>query len=162
MSTFPRILVAVSDDDLSKPAIQMAIRLALDQRAELRVAYVSEVVPPQASSAQHLAEIETKVREEGNAILRRVTEQATAQGVTKAEAVRLTIGTVKDSIAQALAEEAETWDASLLITGSHGRKGIVRWLAGSVAESLARVSKVPVLIVRDEEAQDEESKAPEA
>lgn len=162
MNTFPRILVAVSDDDFSKPSMQMAIRLALDQRADLRFAYVSEVVPPQASSAQHLAEIETRVREEGNAILRRVTEQATEQGVTNVDAVRLTIDTVKDSIAQALAEQAETWDASLLITGSHGRKGIARWLAGSVSESLVRVSKVPVLIVRDEEALDEESKAPEA
>lgn len=162
MNTFPRILVAVSDDDFSKPSMQMAIRLALDQRADLRFAYVSEVVPPQASSAQHLAEIETRVREEGNAILRRVTEQATEQGVTNVDAVRLTIDTVKDSIAQALAEQAETWDASLLITGSHGRKGIARWLAGSVSESLVRVSTVPVLIVRDEEALDEESKAPEA
>ncbi|MDM7943065.1 MAG: universal stress protein [Hydrogenophaga sp.] len=128
MFAFPRILVAVSDDDLSKPAIQMAIRLALDQDAELRVACVSEVVPPQASSEQDLAEIETALREEGNAILQRVTEQATARGATQAASVRLSIGTVKDSIAQAL----------------------------------ARVSKVPVLIVRDEEAHGEESTAPEA
>jgi nucleotide-binding universal stress UspA family protein len=151
MSLFPRILVAVSDDDLSKPAVQMAIRLARDQSAKLRLAYVSEVVPPKASSAQGLAEMESALREEGNAILRRVTEQAEAQGVD-AESVRLSIGTVKDSIAEALARDAEEWGADLVITGSHGRKGIVRWVAGSVAESLARVSRIPVLIVRDTEA----------
>ncbi|MCV0441190.1 MAG: universal stress protein [Hydrogenophaga sp.] len=161
MSVFPRILVAVGDDDLSKPAIQMAIRLARDQGAKLRLAYVSEVVPTKASSAQDLAELESTLREEGNAILHRVTEQAEAQGVD-AESARLSIGTVKDSIAEALARDAEEWGADLVITGSHGRKGIVRWLAGSVAESLARVSRVPVLIVRDAREQGAAAEAPEA
>ncbi|MGE0349642.1 universal stress protein [Hydrogenophaga sp.] len=161
MSVFPRILVAVGDDDLSKPAIQMAIRLARDQGATLRLAYVSELVPPKASSAQDLADMESALREEANAILHQVSEQAQAQGV-EAETVRLSIGTVKDSIAEALARDAEAWGADLVITGSHGRKGIVRWLAGSVAESLARVSRVPVLIVRDAQEAGVAAEAPEA
>jgi nucleotide-binding universal stress UspA family protein len=161
MSTFPRILVAVGDDDLSSPAIQMAIQLTKDQGAQLRFAYVSELVPPQASSAQDLANIEASLHEEGHALLRRVTEEAAALSVADAESVQLTIGTIKDSIAQALAQEAEAWGANLVITGSHGRKGIVRWLAGSVAESLARVSRVPVLIVPDAEAQVEPADGPE-
>jgi nucleotide-binding universal stress UspA family protein len=43
---------------------------------------------------------------------------------------------------------AETANAGLLVVGSHGRRGLSRALLGSVAESIVRGSKVPVVVVR--------------
>lgn len=150
MSVFARILVAVGDHDLSRPALQMAIRLAKDQAAVLRLVHVVESVPPRSSSARELEETESRLREDGDALLRELSAHATAQGI-QTEATRLKIGTLQESVAEAIAGEALDSNADLVITGTHARKGIVRWLAGSVAESLARTSPVPVMIVRDSE-----------
>jgi len=37
--------------------------------------------------------------------------------------------------------------AGLVVVGSHGRRGVVRALLGSVAESIVRVSTMPVVVV---------------
>lgn len=42
---------------------------------------------------------------------------------------------------------ARTWNADLIVIGTHGRQGLERVLLGSVAEALVRRSKVPVLTV---------------
>lgn len=52
-------------------------------------------------------------------------------------------GEVKDTILK-LADE---WDATLIVAGTHGRKGLNRLLMGSVAESILRDAHVPVVVV---------------
>ena len=42
---------------------------------------------------------------------------------------------------------AHTWDADLIVMGTHGRKGLQHLFAGSVAEHVVRHSNVPVMIV---------------
>lgn len=43
---------------------------------------------------------------------------------------------------------ASEWHADLIVLGSHGRKGLQRFMLGSVAESVARGAYCSVLIVR--------------
>lgn len=43
---------------------------------------------------------------------------------------------------------AEQDGADLIVVGSHGRRGIRRYLLGSIAEAIVRNSPVPVLVVR--------------
>ena len=45
-------------------------------------------------------------------------------------------------------EEATQWPADLIVSGTHGRKGIRRLLLGSVAEGLTRISSKPILLIR--------------
>jgi nucleotide-binding universal stress UspA family protein len=40
------------------------------------------------------------------------------------------------------------YDADLLIVGTHGRRGVDRWMMGSVAEALVRQARCPVLVAR--------------
>ena len=42
---------------------------------------------------------------------------------------------------------AETWEADLIVIGTHGRTGLMHLLLGSNAEFLVRHSKIPVLVV---------------
>ncbi|MEO8733400.1 MAG: universal stress protein [Flavobacteriales bacterium] len=42
---------------------------------------------------------------------------------------------------------AHTWNADLIVMGTHGRKGLQHLFAGSVAEHVVRHSNVPVMIV---------------
>ena len=43
---------------------------------------------------------------------------------------------------------AAEWGADLIIVGSHGRKGIARFVLGSVSEAVARYARCSVEIVR--------------
>lgn len=46
-----------------------------------------------------------------------------------------------------IVEIAADWNADLIIIASHGRHGLSRVLLGSVAESVVRTSRCPVLVV---------------
>ncbi|HEY8073138.1 MAG TPA: universal stress protein, partial [Labilithrix sp.] len=48
----------------------------------------------------------------------------------------------------AIVSLAKELNADLVVMGTHGRRGIARALVGSVAESVVRISAVPVLTVR--------------
>ena len=50
--------------------------------------------------------------------------------------------------AKNIVKVAEELDVSLIIIGSHGRKGIQKLPLGSVAEEVLKFSLLPVLIVK--------------
>jgi nucleotide-binding universal stress UspA family protein len=50
--------------------------------------------------------------------------------------------------AHAIAQLASDLEANLVVVGTHGRKGLSRFLLGSVAEAVVRLSPCPVLVVR--------------
>jgi nucleotide-binding universal stress UspA family protein len=50
-----------------------------------------------------------------------------------------------------LAELCTTLRAGLVVVASHGHSGITRALLGSTSEKLARISPVPVMVVRPAE-----------
>jgi hypothetical protein len=51
-------------------------------------------------------------------------------------------------IPRVIVEEARQWPAELIVLGTHGRRGLVRLLLGSIAEAVIRRAPVPVLVVR--------------
>jgi nucleotide-binding universal stress UspA family protein len=53
-----------------------------------------------------------------------------------------------DRPARAILEYVENSDVDQVVMGSHGRSGLDRAILGSVAETVARRSRVPVTIVR--------------
>jgi len=50
--------------------------------------------------------------------------------------------------AQSIVEESESYD--LIIMSTHGRTGFSRFLLGSVAEKVLRLSRIPVMVVENE------------
>ncbi|MDF3071752.1 MAG: hypothetical protein K0R38_7353 [Polyangiaceae bacterium] len=49
-----------------------------------------------------------------------------------------------------LTELASALDAQLLVLGTHGHRGLARWLLGSVAEGAVRLASCPVLVIPPE------------
>ncbi len=49
---------------------------------------------------------------------------------------------------EVILNSADTWNADLIMVGSHGRKGFDRLLVGSVSEAVARHARCSVEIVR--------------
>jgi nucleotide-binding universal stress UspA family protein len=54
-------------------------------------------------------------------------------------------------LGEAVAEEARSFEADLVVVGTHGRRGLGRALLGSGAEQVIRLAPVPVLVVREPE-----------
>jgi nucleotide-binding universal stress UspA family protein len=54
----------------------------------------------------------------------------------------------ENEVRTAILDIASEWQADLIVVGSHGRKGLDKFLLGSVAESVARHAKCSVWIVR--------------
>jgi nucleotide-binding universal stress UspA family protein len=52
---------------------------------------------------------------------------------------------------EAVLAAAKKVNADLIVMGTHGRRGIVRALIGSVAESVVRTSPIPVLTMHGAE-----------
>jgi nucleotide-binding universal stress UspA family protein len=50
--------------------------------------------------------------------------------------------------APSILEHADSEGATMIAMSTHGRSGVPRWVMGSVAEKVARASRVPVLLAR--------------
>lgn len=61
--------------------------------------------------------------------------------------------------AWAIVEAAQFMRAGLIVMSTHGRSGLGRLVLGSVAESVLRGTKIPILLVRSPEAPVERLKA---
>jgi len=51
-------------------------------------------------------------------------------------------------VADLVTEQARAWKADLIVIGTHGRRGVDRFLLGSDAEQILRIAPAPVLLVR--------------
>jgi nucleotide-binding universal stress UspA family protein len=61
----------------------------------------------------------------------------------------VTVKIVEGNAASVLVETAEDAKASIVVLGSHGRRGLRRFFLGSVAEEVVRRSSIPVLVARE-------------
>lgn len=78
----------------------------------------------------------------------RVTEHVRSVAPSVSATATLSVMRVEGSIASTLADHARRVGACMLVVGTHGRRGVERWVLGSTAESLAHRSTTPFLVVR--------------
>jgi len=71
--------------------------------------------------------------------------QARASGV---EATTALVAAGSRRVPTAIVEEATAAGVDLIAMGTHGRRGVERFLLGSVAEGVARRATVSVLLMR--------------
>lgn len=131
------IMVAVDFGTTSDHALNAAIDLARRLGAPLDLVNVVPPVPLEAAEGKeppaYLAEAEEEMAQ--------LRARAEAAGVHTRTHVR------SETVVFALLEAIAELDPLLVVVGSHGRSGVARVLMGSISESLARRSHVPVMIV---------------
>ena len=140
-----RILVALDLSDSSLAALKSARALAVERGATLAVVHVathySDIQPffPQNYGPQLASQMELE------RLARESIEREIAQVEGTSDVERFfEIGTPYAEIVR----RAETWNADLIVVGSHGRTGVSRALLGSVAEHVVRLAHCPVLVSR--------------
>ena len=145
---YQRILVAVDGSSTSDRALQEAIRLAKDQHAALHIVHVVDMVPLiWDMEYTDIEAIQRALRQTGRTIIDRARETAQSAGI-EAEAQLAEIGTPGQRVAGRIVEAATAWPADLLVIGTHGRRGLDHLLLGSIAEGVARLAPMSVLLVR--------------
>ena len=138
--TFEHILVPTDFSEVSERALEYAKSLAKQGNSELLLVHVNPpvnlITPPEAAWID-LSEVES-LREEqlqqSGAALRSEGYRARALSFT---------GALNDEMLQAIKQN----DVDLIVLGTHGRKGLDRFLLGSDAEALFRHVHCPVLSI---------------
>ena len=144
---YRRILVPVDGSTTSNLALDEAIGLPKGRQAGLRVVHVVDTINLNVDSMAEMADIAEPLRESGRKLLREAEPRARRARV-KVETDLLEIQKFADRISDLVVKDAATWRADVIVMGTHGRRGLNRLLLGSVADSVVRVSPVPVLLIR--------------
>jgi nucleotide-binding universal stress UspA family protein len=140
-----KILLAIDDSKCSEAAVQDLIALARPHEVEVRVLHVIEPVPIYLdgqgwnSMAPVLQEEQQK---RGDALLAQAGQELRNAGFSVT--TDLQFGDPKVVVI----DSATSWHADLILLGSHGRKGLDRFLMGSVSEAVARHAPCSVQIAR--------------
>jgi nucleotide-binding universal stress UspA family protein len=145
---YSRILVAIDGSPGAAHALRHAVGLAKGLSASLRIIHVVDIGllpygPELSIDIDALLDARYAAAEK---ILSTARDNVQAPGL-EVETRLLDTATPVQHVAAAIAEAAASWPADLLVLGTHGRRGVERWLLGSVAEGVARRSTVPVLLV---------------
>jgi len=145
---FKRILVAIDGSDTADQALQEAIKLAREMRAQLRIVHAVDTVNVNLDTEfPEPLEFSNAMIKGGQEILREAEAEAKKSGVA-IESHLIKIDTLGIRIPEAIATDADAWSADLIVICTHGRKGLSRLFLGSVAEGLVRVATKPVLLIR--------------
>lgn len=149
---YQRILVPVDGSPISDRGLQEAIGLARLTRASLRLVHVMDMITYAAALDLHAGaagDMAVAMREAGEKILAHCKAPALAAGL---DVTTVLAEGHSGSVAEQVLDQARRWGADLIVLGTHGRRGLGRFLIGSDAEQILRSAPVPVLLVRPEVA----------
>lgn len=142
-----KILLAIDESKFSQAAVRSVTAMAAQPGTEIKVLNVVE--PPSLLLGREMSgpdpEFEAvwnAVREEAKALVGKTVEALRKPGVDVTPA--LEEGDPKSKII----DLAKEWHADLIVVGSHGRKGLNRFLLGSVSDAVSRHAHCSVEIVR--------------
>lgn len=136
-----RVLFLAGGSDYARQAVTFGAPLTAALDAEATLLYVMETEPEHFLAEEEPAEDPT-VRK----ALARARRPLDKAGVSVRERVR------HGRVVEQVQAEVIAGSHDLVVVGSHGRSGIRSFLLGSVVEELVRRSRVPLLVVRAQEA----------
>lgn len=148
-----RIVVGFDFSSLSELALEKAFELA--SREPVAEVHVLNVLVPRldltdvASAGAMHVDLGPNVSDTYQLLESRVgLAMSKWQAETGRSFARLAVHVRTEIATSEVAQLASDLDAELVVVGTHGRRGLQRFLLGSVAEAVVRQSPCPVLVVR--------------
>ncbi len=139
-----KIVMGVDESKFSEALLRAIVTHFRTENTELLVLHVLQPIgfstPPQMAEG-YAPELDDQ-KKPAHALVERIAKELRSAGFKADTAVE--VGDVRESII----DSAAKWRADLIVVGSHGQRGIQRFLLGSVAEFVARHAKCSVEIVR--------------
>jgi nucleotide-binding universal stress UspA family protein len=145
-----KILLAIDESKYSQAALQRVIDQNRPQETEVRVVHVTEpitfIYPPEMAAEYAPTPQLVALRNEQLKDAESLVVQAAAK--LRAAGFQAETEVFEGDIRSEILDLAQKWPADLIVVGSHGRKGLERFLMGSVSEFVARHAPCSVEIVR--------------
>lgn len=148
---YQRILVPIDGSATAARGLQEALSLARTCRASVVLLHVLEYSPVMLEMATSTTWelVSRDLHAQAQDLVDAARRDAMAQGVACE-------GHVVDAAAQRVCDvvvgQAREHRCDLVVMGTHGRRGVAHALIGSDAERVIRLSPVPVLLVRADDA----------
>jgi nucleotide-binding universal stress UspA family protein len=142
---YQRILVPIDGSATSNRGLDEAIQLAKLTHAKLRLVHMVDELSFATGFGGYAGDVAGVLKSAGNEVLSQGAARAKAAGVDAETAL---FETMSNRLSDVVVDEIGKWPADVVVLGTHGRRGVGRWLLGSDAEQILRSSPVPVLLVR--------------
>jgi len=148
-----KILLATDGSDYSKAAVKAVADRPWPEDSKVRIISAMETAYVPTTEGwvlpdSYYDDIEKAARAQAEAAVRDAVEQIRSGKTAGLEIV----GEIKRGTARnVILDEAEKWDADLIVLGSHSYGGLQRFLLGSVSQAVAMHAHCSVEIVRRRE-----------
>lgn len=146
-----KVLLAIEGSEFSKAAVEKCCQMFAEfENTEIRIiSAVEPMIPPTepfAVSADYVREIDAAAHTQASEVVSKAESEIRKRFPSLA--AELSTKVVTGSPEQAVVEEAESWGADLIVTGSHGHGFWKRAWLGSVSNAIVHHAPCSVLIVR--------------
>ena len=155
-----KILLAVDGSECSAAAVDEIARRTWPTPSEVKIIsaiepIISAVPEVWMLSPDYFEETSKALREQA----REVIEGAASKfREGKDRALKISSEIIEGTAKRVILDEAESWDADLIVVGSHGYGALNRFLLGSVSQAVALHAKCSVEIVRCRTTEESETK----
>jgi nucleotide-binding universal stress UspA family protein len=137
---FSKILIAVDSSEYSIAAAKKGLELAHQLNAKVALLYVID-------TSKALGNVDAGIsQQEALIVMKKEAEQA-LEHLASYDGKNLIKLMPEGHPKEDIIKTAENWEADLIVTGTHGRTGLMSLLIDSVAEFIVKHSKIPVLVV---------------
>ena len=136
---YDQILYPTDGSEPAKSVLDYALQIASDHGATIHLLNVADTNRDSVTRIRR--EVVDALEREGERIVDEAAERATERGVSVVSEVRQ--GTPSTSIV----EYSRQFDIDLIVMPTHGRRGLERFLIGSVTERVINTAEVPVITV---------------
>lgn len=145
-----KILVAVDGSPCSDAAVEEVARRPWPENSSVRVLTAFEPVTPPTPEAwalpmTYVEEMDSALRDQARSTVHQAVDKLKPK---LAKTIEVDGRIAPGSPRSVILEEAEGWDADLIIVGSHGYRAWERFLLGSVSQSVVSHAKCSVEVVR--------------
>ena len=145
-----KILLATDGSDYSKAAVNSVAERPWPKGSEVKIISAMEI--PYAPTTEawvmpsgYYSELERVAREQAQAAVKEAIERIESGNASGLEIITKIIS---GSAREVILDEAEKWDADLIVLGSHGYSAWQRFMLGSVSHAVAAHAHCSVEIVR--------------
>ena len=144
-----RVLLAIDGSSCSDAAVEEVAHRLWPKDTELKIITAVEIpimiaAEPWAASADYFEGLELTVRKAAQDVI----EAALAKLSKTSDTVKLTTEIIQGPPRQVIVDEADAWNADLIVMGSRGLGAWNRLLLGSVSSAVVHHAKCSVEIVR--------------
>jgi nucleotide-binding universal stress UspA family protein len=143
---YSRIMLAIDQDDVSHEALSETIYFARIFQAKLLIVHVVDEAILSDFQESSIHEELTALEKSNQAFLEALAAKAHHAGINT-ETKLLKVTKRSQHIAFEIVTTAKEWSADLLVIGAYSRPGFHKLLFGHVAESIIRITNIPVLVI---------------